>query len=248
MDKYVVEEGTAADRLHVSELARNWVQVVALFVAAIWAISTFAWIQFWQPRQVPVNISLNLELQKVPAESVVPLPVPTNGNGHPLVAVELSVKATNPSSRTIILLPSAWLARGYRVRPSKARLNLSASAADLVQHNGIRPVEKYAEVVASEAIAGGRLFTDDVLKPSETIARRVVFHVPPGYYDVVEVYTNVPSTDRQKIGVIWRPDGDTLRWQITRDGVPLPEVKPGDKPSDEYQTSVSRAAMSLWRQ
>jgi hypothetical protein len=240
--------GHKPERPHISELVKNWVGVVAFVGAAIWAICTFIYLQFMQPKQVPVNISLNLDMQKVPAEGARPAPAAAGPDGHRLVAVELSVKATNPSSRSVYLLPSAWLARGYKVHPAVKRVNVPASASERIRDNVIRPIEKYADIADSEAVAGGRLFADDVLKPNETISRRIVFHLPPDFYDVVEVYTNVPSSDRPAIGIRWSSVGELLKFDITRNGKPLPANKPGDAPNDDFQTSESRAAMSLWRQ
>lgn len=236
------------DRPHISELARNWGRVVALVAAALWSIVTFVWIQFVQPKQVPVNISLNLDMQKVPAGSLQPAAAVVDRGGRPLMAVELSVKATNPSSRSVFLLPSAWIARAYRVKPVGARADFPASASRLMREKGVLPLEKYAQASGSEAVAAGKLFADDLLKPSETISRRIVFHLPPENFDVIEVYTCVPSSDLPTVGVLWTPDGESLHWQITRNGKPVPDTEAGEKASDDYQTSVSRAAMSLWRQ
>jgi hypothetical protein len=228
------------------EVVKNWVEVAAFIAAAIWALYTFVWTQYLQPRQVPVNISLNLEMQKVPDEST-PLRAAAAASHDGLVAVELSVKATNPSSRSVFLPPSAWIARAYRVAPARARGDFPRAASGIVGQASLRPFEKYVETVHSEAVAAGRLFGDDVLKPNETIARRIVFHLPPAHYDAVEVYTCVPSTDQKDIGILWTNDGEGLHWQMTRNGKLLPPLSPDDKSSHEFQTSESRAALSLWR-
>lgn len=224
---------------HVSELVKNWAEVAAFAVAAIWAVWNFWFKEILQPRQVPVNISLNLEMQKVALGAPAP-------GATPLMAIELSIKATNPSSRVVYLLTSAWMARGYHVQAVPARGDFFALAGASIAANKIRPVEKYASQSNSETVAAGRLFEDDELKPGETITRRIVFHLPSRPYNVVEVFTCVPSTSEpQGIGIVWRFEGDALHWQITRNGKEIPERKPDDKPSNVFQQSFSRAGMSL---
>lgn len=231
---------------HISELYRNWFTVVALFVGAVWALYNFWFKEFFQPKQVPVNISLSLELQKETATSQAASLVAGDQAPGGLVAVELSVKATNPSSRTVYLLPSAWVARGYTVQATDTRKDFPTSAGKNIAENKIRPVEKYVSESNSTAVAAGRVFADTELKPNETITRRIVFHVPPSPYNAVEVFTCIPSTSaRQGIGVKWRVRGDELSWQITRDGKPMPDPDPKDDPGDEIQESFARAAMTL---
>lgn len=230
---------------HVSELYRNWVGVAAVAVAALWALWTFVYKEIVQPKQVPVNISLNLDLQEASAvHKGFPVALAAR-DGQKLVSVELSVKATNPSSRTVFLLPSAWMARGYKVDRVQARNDFPELANRRIAEKSPRPIEKYARVEKSEAIAAGRLFGDNELKPNESISRRIVFHVPLGPYDVVEVYTCVPSSDKPEIGIVWRFRNDELQWQMTRNGKPIPEQAWANAMAEEFQQSVSRAAMSL---
>src|SRR6266404_5182874 len=85
-------------------------QIVGILIAAIWGVYTFFEKEVFIPKSAPVNISVNLQLKKVATGS---------GNQAGLTAVEMNVSATNPSTREIHLLPSAWSARGVRIKAAE---------------------------------------------------------------------------------------------------------------------------------
>jgi hypothetical protein len=210
--------------------------------------ATFFYKDVLLPHAVPVNISLNLELKKISG----PDP-PAGSNGQSLIAIEMQLAATNPSSREIYLLPNVWIAYGYHAKGTSfeaaafaERLNRSLS------RHVARPAERYASTSDGVPLAGGTLLNDSRLKPNEKVVRKLVFYLPKNTYDAVEVWTAIPSTSKAgKLKVTWRLKGNEM----------VPEVNYADKakgpvPKDtdgafidnrlELQESSSRVAMSLW--
>jgi hypothetical protein len=79
-----------------------WVQTIAIIVAASWGIYTFVYKEITLPKSAPVNVSMDLQLKKIGTS------VDKREQEVPFVAVEMKVRATNPTSRSIYLLPSTW--------------------------------------------------------------------------------------------------------------------------------------------
>jgi hypothetical protein len=132
---------------------------------------TFFYKEIRTPKTAPINISTNLQLKKV-------------GSGvgkNPLVAVEMRVSATNPSSRKVYLLPNAWIVRGYKVayRESENSESFSKLAKTTLNARDGGYLERHSSVDASSALAVGELFTDKWLNQNETVARTIVLHIPP---------------------------------------------------------------------
>jgi hypothetical protein len=62
------------------------------------------------PKSAPINISVNLQLKKIgPGKS------DASDIAKRFIAIEMRVSATNPSTRQVFLLPSAWIAHGLNI-------------------------------------------------------------------------------------------------------------------------------------
>lgn len=93
----------------LGQTLNTWVQTIGIVCAGAWALLyTFGYKDIFVPKSAPVNISLNLSLKKVG---------PKASSTDSLTAVEMKIAATNPSSRPVYLLRSAWVAIGCTIRP-----------------------------------------------------------------------------------------------------------------------------------
>lgn len=231
----------------VAQMAKRHLIAILALWGALWGIATFYYKDVLQPSTAPVNISLNLELKKVSPTN------PPNGSpGSKLIAVEMQLGATNPSSREVYLLPNAWIAYGYRTTEPGDAPSFAQRLNDGFASQRIRPQERFGLTTNGDAVAGGVLLSDTQLKPGEKVMRKLVFHVPRNRYDVVEVWTAIPTTSQEgKLRITWRLVGNEL----------LPDVRYNDKerrplPRDaqgnfidaelELQQSSTRVALSLW--
>lgn len=173
----------------VSQEINTWVQTTGIIVAAIWGIYTFGYKEILVPQSAPVNISMNLQLQKVAI---------SNKKENKLIAVEMKVSATNPSSRVVKLLPSVWFAYGKEVVPVSENTSFSKKLFTTLNTRNEGFIQKHAESKFASVVAAGNLFQDDFLQPKETRARTIIFHIPKNKYDVLEVQAIMPSAENTK--------------------------------------------------
>jgi hypothetical protein len=171
-----------AEGRSLAQDVNNWVQTVAIFGAGIWALYTF-WYQAREVKSAPVNITLDLQLKKIGSDQRT-----SANNGKGLVPIEVKVSARNPSSRTVYLLPSAWIAWGSKIvsttQPKPIRdFKITGDTDD-------RRIELHVSNGEREVVGVGRLFQrDDSLRPGEIITRTLIIYVPPNEYNEVAVRT-----------------------------------------------------------
>lgn len=118
-------------------------------------------------------------------------------DGSALLAIELEITASNPSTRTVYLLPNYWRATGMRVgaRPDAVdwvtfgNQQVASRAPNLVGNNYV--------VNAANMVAFGSVMPDTSLKPGETVSLTYVFYVRDGEYDMIDVETVVPTASTE---------------------------------------------------
>lgn len=240
--------GSVVNRSRSKEI-NTWTQTAGIIVAAIWGIYTFGYKEIFIPNTAPVNISMDLQLQKVGI---------SNKKKNRLIAVEMKVSATNPSSRGVKLLPSIWIAYGEKLVfiDENTLFNKKLNSALNIQNESFK--QKHVESKFIATVAGGNLFLDDYLKPKETRTRTIIFHVPDKKYDVLEVKAIMPSgEDTGIVKLKWRFDenlkapfldyypvdkkGNVGRSRIT-DHVKLKDL---DENKIKLRNSISSSRLSL---
>ncbi len=225
----------------------TWVQTIGIILAGFWAAYTFGYKEFWLPKSVPINISLTLQLKKIQTGSGI----------HPLIPIEMRISATNPSSRTTYLMPSAWIAWGVKMNSPHHGSSVSfdkLAVASLLNSRTVEHVERHSLPGSFSVVAVGGLFADVVLRPGETLARTVIFHVPPDKYDLIEVSASMPSAAVEgSVELEWTFDKDSgvkpNVYRVTRSGrQPLPTDKTGWYSMEKigFQFANSKSVLSLW--
>jgi len=195
------------------ENLNTWVQTVGILIAAVWGFYTFVYKEIKLPKSAPVNITLNLQLKKIGTGA-------TKGD---LTAVEMKCSATNPSSREIHLLPSAWIAYGMTITATStddSNFIKDANAA-LIDSERISTVQRHAKNQKTSVVATGKLFDDTGLKPGETTGRTIIFYVHQNDYDLVDLTTVMPSVADVR--------GIELEWTLTKESELHPTVYRVDK-------------------
>lgn len=185
-------ETTKPDRL---DRFQKKAQIFVLLSAFLWGCYTFVYKEIWVPKSAPVNITMGLELKQAgEASHSTKAPAPS------LLPVEVEVSAKNPSSRPVYLLPNFWVAYGIKIVPAAKDANPFQQGFVITAQTGTESVQRHASEAPWVVVAYGRLLQDEVLKPSETAARRMIFYVPQHEYDLVRVMTSLPTVD--KAGVL----------------------------------------------
>jgi len=227
----------------------SWIQSIGIVAAGILAIYTFVYKDIFLPKSAPVNLTLSLQLQKVKWEGS------GSAKENSLIPIEMQISASNPSSRSVYFMPNIWLAYGRRISSQKTD-NFEAGA-DAVLGSDDNYEERYAVEETPSLVGLGRIFSDTSLKPGEKISRTIIFHVPPNAFDLVEVYTYIPTTARTgTLELQWRLNAkktgvDPLLYRVDTHGhrSPLkPDANGGyadSEKKDELQAAHANAELSL---
>jgi hypothetical protein len=238
---------THSQKRSVGETINTWMQIVGICIAAAWGVYTFVFKEITVPKSAPVNISINLQLKKLGTGS---------SNKANLMAVEMNISATNPSTREIHLLTSAWSARGIRIGVAERdQTNFTKAIEDaLRESNGLDTVQRHAVAKERSMVAAGPLFVDADLKPNEKVARTIIIYVPRDDYDFVEVSAAMPSAEGvSRIALEWVFDKeyDDLKpvfYRVNKNGNRTP-IKESDASSDKrvkLQWTLAGSQISLW--
>jgi hypothetical protein len=201
---------TRSQKRTFGETLNTWVQTIGICIAAVWGFYTFVYEKIFIPKTSPVNVTLNLEVKKI-------------GNSAAelgLTAVEMTASATNPSSRRIYLLPSAWIAYGVCMTAAEnddTAFNKKALTA-LRDAENVSMVQRHAKRLSSTVVAMGPLFVDNALEPGEKLVRHVVFYVPIKKYDLLNLISLMPNTDKEtsRIEFQWELEGKILQGRAYR--------------------------------
>jgi hypothetical protein len=232
----------------LAEKINTWVQIVAIVVGGGWGAYTFIYKEITMPRSAPINVSVSLELKKVG-----PTAVDVKGRSASAIAVEMQVSMKNPSSRKVNLLPSVWVAYGYTIVRAENNERFDSIATNAL-YSGVGFAERGFAMTSRSILSVGRLFTDENLKPNETIARTHILHIAANTYDVLEVICESPSAaEAENLDVQWGVDSlgrVTDTWfrkgsngRVTRI-TPDEQIHLNDPPS-EVQFSHSVSEISL---
>jgi hypothetical protein len=252
---------------------RAWVQTVGIIIASIlaflWGVYSFIYKEIIIPKSAPVNITLNLSLQKSGINVN-----RANGNEKPLSAIELKIAATNPSTRSIYLLPSYFIVYGGKVAKSYY-LNEDKLSDVIISSKSNYFIQKHSLIISRTVIAYGNLLNYDALYPHEVEAKTFVFHVPKGEYDIIEIYATIPSVTKNKSGlrlewvydkankqlnpkIYYKPPNYWLSWLFRKESEEREFAKRDDKgdlinegdlklaEKLEFQSASSMSMISLW--
>jgi hypothetical protein len=235
---------TNSEKRSLGERVNTWVQTVGICIAAVWGFYTFVYEKITVPKSAPVNVTLNLQLKKIGSSA----------SKAGLTAVEMKASATNPSSREIHLLPSAWIAYGVSVTAAEnddAVLNQKALKA-LRDTEIVSTVQRHAKQASSSIVAMGPLFFDNALEPGETLVRNVVFYVPIEKYDLLNLVSLMPNTpeDTSRIEFEWALNGKILEgkgYHLDKNGKRIPEKgKEGAYSEAKVDLTEANTQISLW--
>ena len=165
----------------------EWTKTVAVVVAALWGVYTFIWKDILVPSWAPASLVIEVKSrQEGPAAR------PEAGGKGP-ARLRLRVIATNPSSRTLYLLPNVWWAsviedknknknknknkeKGKQAMP----ISFESMANAVLRQPSVRQAERGRAEDSYEIFATGHLFIDDQILPGETLSRDLSITLPKG--------------------------------------------------------------------
>lgn len=215
------------------EKLNNWVQTAGIILAAAWGIYAFTYKEIWIPKSAPVNITLDMAIEKKGAGACL-----GNEQGQQFDAIEMKFSAQNPSQKTIFLLPNKFIAYGFNVMANNAEIQ-----EEIPDNRGISYflLSKNYTISNRSVVAAGDIIHDFFLKPGEHVKRSVVFFIPKGKYDALEVIARIPTTAREtkEYELKWKynKNNDDLEysmWHVFPNGK-KEELKKKQKPEGGFQ-------------
>ncbi len=151
----------------------EWTKTVAVVLAALWGGYTFLWKEILVPSWAPATLVIEVKPRQAVFETK-----PGAGNTSPS-RLRLRVIATNPSTRTLYLLPSVWWATGMQRMETGAGQSFESEANAVLREVPAVQAERGQTLVSTGVVATGRLFSsDDQILPGETVSRDLSIPLP----------------------------------------------------------------------
>ena len=196
--------------------------------AALWAAlgtfwSIFAW--YHQEVLVPSNAPVNL-IADVTVAELKSGRVRSAGSKQMLTPVEVTVKASNVSTKTIYLLANYWDASAAKVLASSPDADGTAwfdpvnAGQERLLKNG-QPDHtlpgRFYLFAHRDRVGWGNLFpTTYVLHPKEEISASTLFYLPAGFYNMVHVEVQIATTERPDLALKYHVDDEHVSARFFR--------------------------------
>jgi hypothetical protein len=186
----------------------EWTKTVAVVVAGLWAVYTFIWkdilVPSWAPAALVIDVKPRQEEPEGRPEEI----------GSAPSRLRLRVIATNPSSRTLYLLPNVWWASAMQRAQADPSSSFEAAANAVLRDPSVLQAERGTELVSTGVVATGRLFIDDQIQPGETLSRDLSIALPKSDTPLVLQWL-VPALTRKPQSASGKPllfAGQRLGW------------------------------------
>jgi hypothetical protein len=175
------------------------VKTLAIVGAGCWAIYTFVWKEIVVPQRAPAVLVLEVAMQ------------PVSKQRAGLLEMELQMIATNPSDRTLYLLPNYWKLSAIQLQKQTRKQGFSSRANKALSGPSLDHVERDNLLQTGPILATSRLFADDVIQPREKITRNLIVRVPISF-PVAMVELLVPALTKPPTKALL--NGSSLVWSF----------------------------------
>jgi hypothetical protein len=204
----------------IPEFLQAWLPILAGALGAIVGAIGFYYKDVVLPGVAPINLTTHLTVRKVGGDE-----------NKKFAAIELFVTATNPSTRNVYILSNYWEAYGDTVdtplkETEESKKCVECANLDIASKELVKECHDWGAhyiVGKSTLVGAGRMLGDYVLAPNESVSRSVIFFVPQGAYDLLDVSLSLDTAAKENVAEIVRtvhPDGATdVKIYVTRQGV-----------------------------
>ena len=186
----------------------EWTKTVAVVVAAFWGAYTFIWKDILVPSWAPASLVIEIKPRQEGLEAK-----PEAGGTDPS-RLRLRVIATNPSARTLYLLPNIWWASAMQRSQADPSSSFETAANAVLRDPSVLQAERGKEFTSTGVVATGRLFIDDQIQPGETLSRDLSIALPKSDSPLVLQWL-VPALTRKPQSASGKPllfTGERLGW------------------------------------
>jgi hypothetical protein len=187
----------------IGERINQWVQIGALLLGGVWAIYTFVYKELVLPASSPPHINTSISFARAGAAH--------QNSPHGVLAIDAKFKIRNESKRSISVLPSYFAVWGKKLTDDcDAQDSFATNANEVLASGGLLAV-RHCALGSARLVAVGSPFRDWTLAPHETSTENVLFHVPSGEYDYLEVSLHVLyAVEQPNFNIVWRMEEQSI--------------------------------------
>ena len=160
-----------------TELIKNWVEIIAIIVAGLWAGYVFVYKEYFSATRF---LDPTVQMKKYQ--------VLTNG----LIPVGIKITLENKSSRRLFIESAYFDVHGDSISPSD-NYEMSQDNYERSLNNNSQSSVGY-NIEQSALISGGQVFGGDWLDPNEKISRNRMVYIHSGQFSQLEANIYVLST------------------------------------------------------
>jgi hypothetical protein len=186
----------------------EWTKTVAVVVATFWGGYTFIFKEILLPSWAPASLVIEVKPRQEGPEGR------PEAKGTGASRLRLRVIATNPSSRTLYLLPNVWWATALQRSQAVPSRSFETEANAVLRDPSVLQAERGQALVSAGVVATGRLFIDDQILPGETLSRDLSIPLPRSDSPLVLQWL-LPAMTRQPLNASVKPQlfaGQRLGW------------------------------------
>ena len=187
-----------------------WLQNIAIILAGVWAIYTFAYKEFVQPASAPAHIGIDVELKHSGTHAV---------SDDSFTVIVASVTLSNTSSRSVHKLAGVGLLYGYRLdSPVIQEESLPTCANEILSQHAESQVGLVSFAGKKRLLGVASIGAEESLMPGEHSNQDWIFHIPANQYDYVElISTAAQAVDDENVEIGWSlsTDGNTLLTEMS---------------------------------
>lgn len=124
----------------------------------------------------------------------------------------MKVTAKNPNTRTIFLLPNAFIVWGDNIGFSETDFDNNMNNSPITDDSCI-DLYRHCSPIKRSVVAYGKVFDDYMLKPNEMITTTKSFYIPQGQYDLLDSAIRIPTTtdpNALTLNYCYNKDKDTI--------------------------------------
>lgn len=167
------------EKLHLSAIVNNWVQVLGIFLAGGWALYTFAYLQIYVPATKVSYFKIDLTLEKVGENKNI-------SSGTNTVAVLAKLTGSNTSQKNLSIASGyleLWGDKIVDFQNDKEKFKSEIPGA-IDDYNSM--AARYFAKREGELIFVGSIFKNWSFEPGETATIYRMIYLPENIFDHVE--------------------------------------------------------------
>lgn len=160
-----------SNKKKIREAIRDWLQIIAIFIAACWSGYVFIYEKYWEPSRLPLFISINGKPEKV-----------SEDKEFELYKINISIQNKSHVRETIV---SSWFeAKGYKL--ISRNYNSELSYKDSIKLNG--SATRYYDYGKSDLIDWEKIMADNSsMSPNQEYNVSYLILIPKNKYEVLRL-------------------------------------------------------------